>query len=422
MRLRTLRICFVLVYALLNWNKVSFAQCPGGKPLQTVTYSTTNYLGSLTDSIYFPHKFDPSMGTLMGVDMSISTLGYALLEVINDVGAAITYKITYYRTDYINGPGLGAGIILDTTVVFNGINIGASDNPAVATSTPPWMSNGPNADYSNYWGAIQAAPVYSDMDGDHPRVFNTSIAPGDFGLFTGSGPLVYYYDVIASLLAQGIGGRYTQRIVTLNTEVNISITYTYCPMAVLPEGKLTFSARKTDASNIQLSWIKEREESGITYMPEVSYDGYQFSSVGVMQSQEPEQSSTVVKYEMDYTVPKSASGKLYFRLKQTNAQGRVEYSAITSVSVENLPELTLMVYPNPAEKEINLQFSTVQKHNLQADLLNSAGQVVERNRLVSNGTRQYVMSFTKKHPAGMYFIRVTNPVSKTQYTSRLMIR
>lgn len=422
MRLKILRICFVIVIALLNWNQVSLAQCAGGKPLQTVTYTSTNYLGSLTDSIYFPYKFNPAMGTLMGADMSISTLGYALLEVINDVGAAITYKITYYRTDYINGPGLGAGLMLDTTVVFNGINIGASDNPAVATSNPPWMSNGPNADYSNYWGTIQAAPVYTDTDGDHPRTFNVSIDPSDFGQFTGTDPLIYYYDVIASLLAQGVGGRYTQRIVTLNTEVTISTTYTYCPMDILPEGKLTFSARKTDNSNIALNWIKDNEQSGITYIPEMSVDGYNFSSIGIMQSQQPEQSSTVVKYEMDYAVPKSVNGKLYFRLKETNANGQIRYSAIKTVAIENIPELALAIYPNPAETRINLQFSAVQNHNLQAELINSIGQIVEKSILISNSSQHYTMNFSQKHQSGIYFIRVTNPVNKTQYSSRLVIR
>ncbi|HRQ52062.1 MAG TPA: T9SS type A sorting domain-containing protein, partial [Agriterribacter sp.] len=287
---------------------------------------------------------------------------------------------------------------------------------------PPWKSNGINADYSNYWGTIQAAPVHEDEDGNAtPRSFSQTIAPSDFGLFTGPGPLIYNYDVVASLLAQGIGGRYTQRIVTLNTQVTVSTTYTYCPMSILPEGKLTFSARKTDNSTIALSWIKEREENGITYMPEVSFNGYDFSSIGAMESRQPASAGTVVKYEFDYAVPKSAGSKLYFRLKQTDARGKVQYSAITSVTVGNIQELALAVFPNPADRQINLQFSSIQKHNLQADLINSVGQIVERNQ-IAPGVQQYVLSFTKKHQPGIYFIQVTNTATRARYTSRLMIR
>ncbi|HTN05644.1 choice-of-anchor E domain-containing protein [Agriterribacter sp.] len=423
MRLRILRICFVIVYALLNWNKVSLAQCPGGGPYQTITYSYTTNLGSLTDSLYYPYKFNPALGTLMGVDLSISTLGYALLEVINDVGEPILYDITYRRKDFIRGPGLGAGILLDTSITYPTALIGASNNPAVETSTPPWTSNGPNADYSNGWGEIQAAPAYVDGDGNiSPRSFSRVIDPSAFGEFTGTGPVKFRYDVLASLLAEGFGGRYSQRIVTLNTQVTISTTYTYCPMSILPEGKLTFSARKTDNSNIALSWIKEKEQTGISYTPEVSTDGYSFSSIGAMESQQPASSGTVVKYEFDYAVPKSVSGKLYFRLKQTDARGKVQYSAITSVTVENLQALALTVFPNPADKEIYLQFNSIQKHDLQADLINSIGQIVERNHIVPNGSQQYALAFTKKHQPGIYFIRVTNTANRTQYTSRLMIR
>lgn len=423
MRLRILRICFVIVYALLNWNKVSFAQCSNGGPLQTVTYTYSTNLGSLTDQIYYPYKFDPAMGTLMGVDLTVSTLGYAQLEVINDVGAPISYKITYFRTDYITGPGLGAGIVLDTAIVFPNAIIGASDNPAVESSTPPWASNGINADYSNYWVEIQAAPVHQDEDGnDDPRTFTQTIAPADFGSFTGAGPLIYNYDVVASLLAQGIGGRYTQRIVTLNTQVTISTTYTYCPMSILPEGKLTFSARKTDNSNIELSWIKEREESGITYVPEVSINGRDFSSIGTMESRQPASQATVVKYEFGYAVPKSVNGKLYFRLKQTDAGGKVQYSATTSITIETFQELALSLFPNPAEKEISLQFNAGQKHPLQAELLNSIGQTVERTNIAPNGSQNYTFRFTKKHQPGIYFMRVINTATRVQYTGRLMIR
>ncbi len=421
MRLRILRICFVVVYALLNWNKVSFAQCSDGGPLKDTTFSYTTNLASLTDQVYYPYKFNPAWGTLMGVDLTVSTLGYALLEVINDVGAPISYKITYFRTDYITGPGLGAGLVLDTTIVFPIATIGASDDPAVPTSDPPWKSNGPNADYLNYWGEIQAAPAVEDGGDIVPRSFSQTVDPADFGQFIGAGPVIYNYDVVASLLAQGIGGRYTQRIVTLNTQVTISTTYTYCPMSILPEGKLTFSARKTD-NNIALSWIKEREESGITYVPEVSINGRDFSSIGSMESRQPASQATVVKYEFDYTVPKSVSGKLYFRLKQTDAKGKVQYSATTSVTVEALQELALTLFPNPAEKEISLQFNTGQKHPLLAELINSIGQTLERTSIAPNGSQNYTFRFAKKHQPGIYFMRVTNMATHAQYTGRLMIR
>ena len=422
MRLRILRICLVIVYALLNWNKVSHAQCPNGEPFQTVTYSYTTNLASLTDSLYYPYKFNPSMGTLMGVDLTISTLGNAILEVVNDVGAVITYKITYFRTDYIRGPGLGAGIMLDTTIVFNNITIGASDNPAVETSTPPWASNGPNADYSNAWGKIQAAPTEPLSSPSAPRIFTQSIAPADFGEFTGTGSVKFKYDVLASLLAQGFGGRYTQRIVTLNTQVTIGTTYTYCPMSVLPEGKLTFSARKTNNSNIELNWIKEREENNIIYTPEVSINGYDFSSIGTMQSQMPASNNTVVKYEFDYAVPASANSKIYFRLKQTDVRGKVLYSAIASVNVETLQQSAFSIFPNPAEKEITLQFNSIQKHSLQVELVNSTGQIVERSNIAPNGGLQYKLTLMKKYQSGLYFVLVTNTATRSQHISRLLIR
>jgi hypothetical protein len=359
----------------------------------------------------------------MGVDLAISTLGYALLEVVNDVGEPIFYDITYRRKDFIRGPGLGAGILLDTSITYPTALIGASDNPAVESSIPPWASNGPNANNSNVWGEIQAAPAYVDEDGGTgPRGFSRTVDPSEFSEFTGSGSVKFRYDVLASLLAEGFGGRYSQRIVTLNTQVTISTTYTYCPMSILPEGKLTFSARKTSNSNIELNWIKEREENNIIYTPEVSINGYDFSSVGTMQSQMPASHSTVVKYEFDYAVPATANGKIYFRLKQTDTRGKVQYSAIVSVNVETPEQPGFSIFPNPAEKEITLQFNSIQKHNLQVELVNSTGQVVEKSNIAPNGGRQHKLSFIKRYQSGLYFVLVTNTATRTRHISRLLIR
>lgn len=423
MRFRILRICFIVVYALLNWNKVSIAQCSYGGPPLTIEDSFTHTLGSLTDSLFYPHKFDPTLGTLIGVELGISTSGQAILEVINDVGDAILYEITYRRKDFIRGPGLGAGILLDTTIVYPIALIGASNNPAVATSDPPWKSNGANVDYSNWWGTIQNAPGYLDDDGNVvPKTLTRIVDPSNFGDFIGPGAITFKYDVLASLLAEGFGGRYSQRIVTLNTQVTIRTIYTYCPMGILPEGKLTFSARKSGNHEIALSWIKEREESGITYMPEVSFDGKNFNSINALQSQQPELSSTVVKYEMDYSVPKAISGKLYFRLKQTASTGKISYTPTEVVTIDKLQQWTLNLYPNPAEKQVNLVFDSEQKQQFQAELMNSAGQIVDKMNSSFGNAKQFTFNFSRKHQPGIYFIRITLTGNRTQYTSRLMIR
>ncbi len=423
MRFRILRICFIVVYALLNWNKVSIAQCSYGGPPLTISNSFSSTLSSLTDSIYYPHKFDPSLGTLTGVELSISTAGQAILEVINDVGDPILYEITYRRKDFIRGPGLGAGVLLDTTVVYPSVTMGGSYAPAVPSSDPPWKSNGANSDYTNWWGTIQNAPGYLDVDGNAiPKSIFRTVDPSNFGDFTGPGAVKFKYDVLASLLAEGFGGRYSQRIVTLNTQVTISTVYTYCPMGILPEGKLTFSARKAGNNEIALSWTKEREESGITYMPEVSFDGKNFSNISTMQSQQPESSSTVVKYELDYSIPKSIDGKLYFRLKHTDPTGKVNYTPTEVVTMEKLQEWIMSLYPNPAEKQVNLVFGSEQKQHLQAELINSAGQIVDRMNFSSNNTKQFMFTFSRKHQPGIYFVRVTNAAGRKQYTSRLMLR
>jgi len=132
----------------------------------------------------------------------------------------------------------------------------------------------------------------------------------------------------------------------------------------------------------------------------------------------------VVKYEYGYAVPKSSPGKFYFRLRQADASGQILYSAISTVNMISIPveSETLTLFPNPAGEQVNLRFPAIQKHDLLAELLTTTGQIVERKQISANGSEQYLFNFTRRHQPGIYFIRVTDNVSKTRLTGRLVIR
>ncbi len=93
-------------------------------------------------------------------------------------------------------------------------------------------------------------------------------------------------------------------------------------------------------------------------------------------------------------------GASFYRLLQTDADGKQTYSFVLSVSVENTAPV-ISVYPNPATDNITVNFAIAGKYEI--TLLNSAGQTMNRPVLSTGGTVILPVATMK---AGVYFIRL----------------
>lgn len=408
MRLKSLHFYIIIVYALLNLNKEAYGQCPPGSTLKTVTYTQTGSPVSLAASYNFP-KFDPSLGTLIGIDYNLSTSGFTMLQLINGDGFANAFSMMEFtRKDRITIPGVGTIVISDTTVYYPDTTLGASYNP---TPLPPYTVN---PDGTNEW--------WGDADAPDGKTYSTVIPASAYATYTGTGSVTVNYGIIPSFFALGVGSHYTLNYVTMATNIVMKLTYTYCTNSILPIGKLDFFAKTADGDNIALSWTKEYEDNNIIYGIEMSTNGLDFTTVGSMQSQKPEKTSTIVKYEYDYKRPAGINSKLYFRVKQTDAEGKIRYSSIKWVDTKNELQAKFTLYPNPASNEVTLQFKTPQQNSIQVQLINSMGQTVQTTRINTAGSSLGSLRFNSKYAPGVYFIKAIDDKTKEQQVSRLIIK
>lgn len=406
MRLKFLPICILIVYAVLNLNKAQ-SQCSSGSP-QTITETQTGAPDRLLNTYNFA-KFNPSLGTLQGVDIHVTTSGVTMLQIINgDMFDNEFKKIKFRRVDEIDGPGFGTYTINDTTINFPDTTIGPSQTPP--PDDPPFPVNG---DHSNEWWGKAKAP--------NNKVFDASIDASFFSFYIGSGSVSLDYSIYPAFSAASYGSHVSLNYVTLATNLNISITYTYCPNSILPIGRIDFFAKARENNSVQLNWTKENEDNNIVYAIEMSTNGSDFSKIGTVQSQKPANASTVVRYEYEYNTPASVSGKLYFWIKQTDALGRIQYSAIRSVSC-GYKEVSLTLFPNPASDKVMLKFGTVLKNRQQVDIINSIGQVLESSAITPSGGDNETLIFKNRYTPGVYFIRVIDVATRKQQIGRLIIK
>lgn len=116
-----------------------------------------------------------------------------------------------------------------------------------------------------------------------------------------------------------------------------------------------------------------------------------------------------------------ASGKNYFfedkdiivgnayqyRLKQIDEDGKVKYSNVITIKIQNTKNADLEVYPNPIKEYANLNFTIANKGNVEALLYNQQGQLIKKiineNLVSGNYTRSFSLNQFAK---GSYIIQL----------------
>jgi hypothetical protein len=141
----------------------------------------------------------------------------------------------------------------------------------------------------------------------------------------------------------------------------------------LPIDLVKFTA-KQEGSKVRIDWTTASEEDNDYFTVERSKDGLDFQELfrkdgaGV---------STTFLYYFGYDHSPKV-GLNYYRLKQTDFDGKYEYSQIESVDFkvqEN--QMSLKVYPNPMiDNSINLEFYATESANYEVMLYDQLGKVI----------------------------------------------
>lgn len=370
------------------------AQCPNGETPQQIETGNARYGGTwITDAsggITYD-QFDPSLGTLIGVDINVEVSGYLVVNITNTSTSQEDYPVEFLRRDRFSFPGIGYLQSIATFDYDTGpLNPGSTHEEHIFA---PWEQT--------------ASAVITN--------------PADLAGYQGTGTNNVTYQLATGVTIFG-ASHYTSNITLQFTHISFSVVYTYCPHAILPSGKLSFAAGKGDGNNVLLTWTKEKETDGVRYTPEISKNGSEFTGIATLYSQAPGTENGIAKYEYHYRVPViDDNTKLYFRLKQTSPDGKVTYSEVTTLSYQNLAE-RFTVYPNPADNNITLTFEAPQRNNLNLSLINSMGQVVESENFHPGGATTHHYRFMRRHSPGVYFVRVINTSTRQQQVTRLMIK
>lgn len=146
-----------------------------------------------------------------------------------------------------------------------------------------------------------------------------------------------------------------------------------------------------------MGWSTATETNNDYFLIERSSDLKYFETIGKVNGA----GNSYTKKEYSVTDEQPLKGLNYYRLKQTDKDGKFEYSEIKSVGfLRNL--MGVSVSPVPSQKDILVSFTTINKSNYVLNIYNPEGKLMLVKFLTGeNGINENTIDISEL-PKGIY--------------------
>jgi hypothetical protein len=177
----------------------------------------------------------------------------------------------------------------------------------------------------------------------------------------------------------------------------LTVTYT----GPIPVTLAHFTARPT-GGNVQLNWQTAQELNNDFFAIEHSTDGQVFAAIGRVNGAGTVSTPRSYAFSHNGVGP----GRHYYRLAQTDRDGRVQYSPVVQVVVRKSGAMAIS--PNPAIDFVKLG-DTPYPDNTVYTVVNAAGAIVQQGRLQQGGFNVAAL------PSGLYVVKLLQPGGVPEY-------
>jgi hypothetical protein len=156
-----------------------------------------------------------------------------------------------------------------------------------------------------------------------------------------------------------------------------------------------------------LNWNTSNETNNLGFEIERSADGIKFSRIGFVASKSTNgSSSNAAEYSFDDN--KALLGNVYYRLKQTDKDGKYHYSSI--VVLQNLKSgILLSLQTNPIKDNLMLNISSTQNKEIALLIYNQLGTLlIKQNVSLNVGANKVAINTAKLSSGSLVIKAVTN--------------
>ncbi|WP_461490002.1 right-handed parallel beta-helix repeat-containing protein [Pontibacter sp. HJ8] len=224
-----------------------------------------------------------------------------------------------------------------------------------------------------------------------------------------SGYITHFDNGEWDLVESSIGT--VQQGATPNTHsINITGVKSFSPFAVastqetpvpLPVSLYTFTAVQRDF-DVLLEWGTASELDNYGFEVEVSEDGRQFRTIGLVKSRVVN-SQIIQRYSFRESGIREA-GTRYYRLRQLDLDGTATYSAVKAV-VFNKVGIVSSAYPNPFSDIVMLELEAYQEQELLLTITDTQGKkIFQKSIFLPKGLMKLPLDLSEVPPSSMCIV------------------
>jgi hypothetical protein len=175
---------------------------------------------------------------------------------------------------------------------------------------------------------------------------------------------------------------------------------------VLPVELKDFKAQYVpEAEAVDLYWSTESEVNNDYFTVEKSRDGENFDFVAFVDGA----GSTSSEHMYFTSDRESETGVIYYRIKQTDFDGKVNYSKTVSVNI--IPEMKdeVYIFPTPTNEDCFVTFYSKIEETAEMRVLDAKGNVIETRaiNIIKGGDNNFKIE-SSEYKKGLYFIQINS--------------
>jgi hypothetical protein len=159
--------------------------------------------------------------------------------------------------------------------------------------------------------------------------------------------------------------------------------------------------------NVDLTWITASERNNAGFEIERSTDGKTFVKTGFVKG--AGNSSVRLRYAFtdDRAFAKTATDKIYYRLKQLDNDKKFEYSNVIAVTENSKNVFSVTAFPVPFNSELKIGVASLLTANANIFICDLQGKVVfEQDIALNEGSNTITLNQLNNLDAGVYFVKV----------------
>ncbi|SFQ24534.1 Por secretion system C-terminal sorting domain-containing protein [Hymenobacter arizonensis] len=198
----------------------------------------------------------------------------------------------------------------------------------------------------------------------------------------------------------------TYTVTGTNTAGCTTASSTVTVVAPLPVELISFDAAWNGKTPV-LTWATATEKNSAFFDIERSFDGETFKAVGKHDAAGTTSARTNYKF-VDASLGQTAAAVVYYRLRQVDVSGEMAYSPVRTLQVAATAKaFNAEVFPNPYDKTVAVQFTSLSNEAVSFIVRNVLGQTVLTKTVSAvAGSREEPLAEASALPLGMYYLTI----------------